>query len=77
MTGTFAPDRIDQPLHVSILPGRARGAIGRSPMPIARTRRTYTGLNAASRSRMLIPYSPLAPESDVASRVDRVLRRHR
>jgi hypothetical protein len=48
---TFAADRADESLDVSILPGD-RGAIGWSRMPIARIRCKKTGPYEVSRSRM-------------------------
>src|SRR5260370_738940 len=51
MIGAFAPDRLDQAFNISVLPGQAE-RVGRSRMPIARTRALNVTPNARSLSRM-------------------------
>jgi hypothetical protein len=51
MISTLAPDRPDRTLNISVLPGD-RNDVGRSRIPIARTRALNATPNALSSSRM-------------------------
>ena len=51
MVEALASDRANQPFNMTVLP-RERGVIGRSRMPMARSRRVIAAPYEVSRSRM-------------------------